>query len=50
MTFGNTPENVSNLVTGLLVDYPKSVYGTLKKHETQRSNSAAGSSIYKSLF
>lgn len=50
MTFGNTHENVSNLVNGLLVDNPKSLYGTLKKHEISKSHCAAASSLLQANF
>lgn len=45
MTFGSTRENVSNLVNGLLVDNPKSIYGTLKKHEISKTHCAAAYSL-----
>jgi hypothetical protein len=46
MTFGNSQENFSNLINGLLVDNPKSIlyiYGTLKKHEISKTHCAAAS-------
>jgi hypothetical protein len=45
MTFGNSQENVNNLINGLLVGNPKSLYGTFKKHEISKNHYAAASSL-----
>lgn len=48
MTFGNTHEIF--LVNGLLVDNPKSIYGTLKKHKISWTHCAAASSLLQTNF
>lgn len=50
MTFGNTHENVSNLVNRLLVNNLKSIYGTLKKHEMSKIHCAAASSLLQAIL